>query len=56
MAPSPSSGLRRPAPWLAVEAAVDQPNHGARARVYPTSPQAWRLMPCFHASALRCGA
>ncbi len=38
MAPSPSSGLRRPAPLLAVEAAVDQPNHGARARVYPTSP------------------
>jgi len=31
MAPSPSSGLRRPVPLLAVEAAVDQPNHGARA-------------------------
>ena len=31
MAPSPSSGLRRPAPLLAVEAAVDQANHGARA-------------------------
>jgi len=31
MAPSPSSGLRRPVPLLAVEAAVHQTNHGARA-------------------------
>ena len=32
MAPSPVSGLRRPAPLLAVEVTVDQTNHGAHAR------------------------
>ncbi len=31
MAPSPLSGLRRPVPLLAVEAAVDQAAHSARA-------------------------
>jgi len=30
MIPSPSIGLRRPVPLLAVEATVDQADHGAR--------------------------